>query len=138
MLTSPSSSKKIIIISIDKSLILKRNNLKRIDLRDAINKVTLISTLTTKMLQMKHKTLFFRLWLAFVWDFRKVGLHIIKSLTRMLHYENWSWIKFHCFQLLSPLSLSFTALIAHLLQLPKLSSLHILENKIKHKTKSRV
>jgi hypothetical protein len=68
---------------------------------------------------MKHEPLFFRLWLAPVVDFRRVGLHRVKSLTRMLHYGNWSWIKFHCLQLLSPLSLSFTALSAHLLQPPK-------------------
>ncbi len=68
---------------------------------------------------MKHEPLFFRLWLALVGDLRRVGLHRVKSVTRMLHYGNWSWIKFHCLQLLSPLSLSFTALSAHLLQPPK-------------------
>jgi hypothetical protein len=92
--------------------------------------------LTTKTLQMKHKALFFRLGLVLVWDFWRVGLHRVKSLTRMLHYKNWSWIKFHCLQLMSPLSLSFIALIAHLLQLPKLSSLHIPEKIIRHKTKN--
>jgi hypothetical protein len=44
--------------------ILKKNNLKRIELRDGINKVTLISTLTKKPLQMKHEPLFFKLRLA--------------------------------------------------------------------------
>jgi len=62
----------------------KKKNLKKIELRDGINKVTLILALTTKMLQMKHESLFFRLWLVFVGDFHRVGLHKIKSLTRML------------------------------------------------------
>ncbi len=87
---------KKIIISIEKSLILKTNHLKRIELKEDINKVTLISALTTKTLQMKHKPLFFILWLARVGDFHKLGLHRVKSFTGMVHYENWSWIKFHC------------------------------------------
>ncbi len=107
-------------------------------MRDGINKVTLISVLTIKTLQMKHEPLFFILWLALVGDFRKVGLHRVKFFTRMLHYGNWSWIKFHCLQLLSPLSLSFTTFIVHLLKPPKISSLYIPKSKIKHKTKSQV
>jgi hypothetical protein len=49
---------KKIIISIEKASIVKTNNLKRIELKEDINKVTLILALTTKMLQMKHKPLF--------------------------------------------------------------------------------
>jgi hypothetical protein len=49
---------KKIIISIKKSLILKKNNLKRIELKDGINKITLILALTTKTLQMKHEPFF--------------------------------------------------------------------------------
>jgi len=44
-------------MSIKKSFILKRNNLKRIELKDGINKITLISALTTKTLQMKQEHL---------------------------------------------------------------------------------
>jgi hypothetical protein len=138
LFTSPSNLTKNIIISIDKSLILKKNNLKKMKLIDGINKTTLISALTTKMLQMKHEPLFFRLWLALVGDGSKVELHRVKSLARMLHYGTWSWIKFHCLQLLSPLSFNFTAFIAHLLQSPKLFLFHIPKSKIKHKTRSRV
>ncbi len=138
MLPFPSNSTKNIIISIVKSSILKRNTLKRIELRDGISKVTLILALTTKTPQMKHKPLFFRLQLALVGDFHRVGLHKVKFLTRMLHYENYSWIKFHCLQPLSPFSLNFTALIVHLLQPPKISSLCIPESKIRHKTKRLV
>ncbi len=127
---------KKIIISIDKSSILKRNNLRRIELKDGINKVTLISALTTKTLQMKYKPFFFILWLALVGDFHRAGLHRVKSFTRMVHNENWSWIKFHFLQLLSHLSFNFTAFIACLLQPPKISSLHMLKSKIKHKTRS--
>ncbi len=87
---------------------------------------------------MKRKPFFFILWLALVGNFHMVGLHRVKSFMRMVHYGNWSWIKFHCLQLLSLLSLNFTTLIAHLLQPPKISSLHILESKIKHKTRSRM
>ncbi len=129
MFTSPTNLTKKIIISIEKSSILKRNNLKRIELRDGINKITLILVLTTKMLQMKHEPLFFRLWLALVGDGSRVELHRIKSLTRMLHYGNWNWIKFHFLQLLSPFSFNFTILITHLLQPPKLSLFHIPKKK---------
>ncbi len=138
MLTSPWNSTKTIIISTKKSSILKRNNLKIIEQKDGINKVTLILTLTTKTLQMKHKPFFFILWLALVGDFHRVGLHKVKSFTRMLHYGNWSWIKIHFLQLLSRLSFNFTTFIAHLLHPPKISSLHILESKIKHKARSQM
>jgi hypothetical protein len=87
---------KKIIISIEKALIVKTNNLKRIELKEDINKVTLSLALTTKMLQMRHKPFFFILWFALVGDFHKLGLHRVKSFTRMVHYWNWSWIKFHC------------------------------------------
>jgi hypothetical protein len=87
---------------------------------------------------MKHKHLFFILWLALVGDFHRGGFHRVKSFTRMLHYGNWSGIKFHCLRLLSPFNLNFTTLIVHLLQPPKISSLHIPESKIKHKTRSRM
>jgi hypothetical protein len=71
-------------------VILKRNNLKKIELRDGINEVTLISISTTKTLQMKHKPLFFKLWLALVGDKSWGELHKIKSFMRMVHYGNWS------------------------------------------------
>jgi hypothetical protein len=46
---------------------LKKNNLKRIELKDGINKVTLISALTTKTLQMKQKPFFIHIMVGLCW-----------------------------------------------------------------------
>jgi hypothetical protein len=57
---------------------LKRNNLKKIELKDGINEVNLILISTTTTLQMKQEPLFFRLWLALVGNKSRVEFHRIK------------------------------------------------------------